>query len=254
MAVRKKLSRNWGEQVKMTNDVKGKKVKMLVSGGPGSGKTHLFSTAPNPFVMATEDGVLTLHKFEIPYIKIDDGMAVYEDFLEILRAAREKRVIDMGGGKVLDFNKIETICLDSVWMLNSRLKKEIMESGSIRNAQKELWGVLLDQIKDCVLQLIDLDYHIIVTVGEAVKNDEMDSDEKIITYNFQGSFRNEIGYLFDFNLYMVKELRGRNVVYKCFTNDEDNRTAKARIGGLPKEMINPSFQDIIKYLEDIKVE
>ena len=249
---RKRLSRSWGDQVKMTNNVKDKKVKMLVSGGPGSGKTHLISTAPSPFVIASEDGTLTLHQFAIPYIKLDDGMAVYEDFLEIVRAAREKRVIDMGGGNVLDFSKIETICLDSVWMLNSRLKKEILESGSIRNAQKELWGVLLDQIKDCVLQLIDLDYHIIVTVGEAVKNDEMDSDEKVITYNFQGSFRNEIGYLFDFNLYMVKEARGRNMVYKCFTNDEDNRTAKARIGGLPKELVDPSFQEIIKYLEAIK--
>lgn len=251
---RKRLSRNWGDQIKMTNDVKDKKVKMLVSGGPGSGKTHLISTAPNPFVLATEDGVLTLHKFAIPYIKIDDGMAVYEDFLEILRAAREKRKIEMGEGQVLDFAKIDTLCLDSVWMLNSRLKKEIMESGSIRNAQKDLWGVLLDQIKDCILQLIDMDYHIIVTVGEAVKTDQMDAEEKIITYNFQGSFRDEIGYLFDFNLYMVKEPRGRNTIYKCYTNDENNRKAKARIGGLPKEMINPSFQDIIKHLDEIKNE
>lgn len=252
--MRKRLGRNWGENIKMTNDVKDKKVKMLVSGGPGSGKTHLFSTAPNPFVIATEDGVLTLHKFAIPYIKLDDTMAVYEDFLEILRAAREKRKIEMKDGTILDFAKIETLCLDSVWMLNSRLKKEILESGSIRNAQKDLWGVLLDQIKDCVLQLIDMDYHIIVTVGEAVKTDEMDAEEKVITYNFQGSFRNEIGYLFDFNLYMVKEPRGRNTIYKCYTNDENNRSAKARIGGLPKEMIDPSFQDIIKHLEEIKKE
>lgn len=251
---RKRLGRSWGDQIKMTNNVKDKKVKMLVSGGPGSGKTHLFSTAPNPFVLATEDGVLTLHKFAIPYIKIDDGMTVYEDFLEILRAARERRKIDMGEGKVLDFAEIDTLCLDSVWMLNSRLKKEILESGNIRNAQKDLWGILLDQIKDCILQLIDMDYHIIVTVGEAVKTDEMDTEEKIITYNFQGSFRNEIGYLFDFNLYMVKEPRGRNTIYKCYTNDENNRSAKARIGGLPKEMINPSFQDIIGYLDEIKNE
>jgi len=234
----------------MANDVKNKKVKLLVSGGPGSGKTKLISTAPNPFVLATEDGMLTLHKYAIPYIKLDDSMAVYEDFLEILRAAREKRKIDLHDGTVLDFGKIETLCLDSVWMLNSRLKKEILETGNMRNAQKDLWGVLLDQIKDCILQLIDMDYHIIVTVGEAVKQDEMDSDEKIITYNFQGSFRNEIGYLFDFNLYMVKEARGRNMIYKCFTNDENNRQAKARIGGLPKEMVDPSFATIIKYLEE----
>lgn len=249
---RKRLKRNWGEQVQMSNDVSNKKVKVLLSGGPGSGKTTMIGTAPRPFVIATENGMLTLHKHNIPYIKIDDNMAVYEDFLEILRAAREKRKIDMPDGSVLDFGTIETLCLDSVWMLNSRLKKEIVESGSIRNAQKELWGVLLDQIKDCVLQLIDMDYHIIVTVGEAVKNDEMDQDEKVITYNFQGSFKNEIGYLFDFNLYMVKEQRGRNTIYKCYTNDENNRTAKARIGGLPKEMLNPSFKDLIKHLEEIK--
>lgn len=252
--MRKRLKRNWGENIRMTDDVQDKKIKLLLSGGPGSGKTTMIGTAPDVFVIATENGVLTLHEHKIPYIKIDDTMAVYEDFLAILRAAREKQVVELGGGQVLDFGKIQTIALDSVWMLNSRLKKEILESGSIRNAQKDLWGVLLDQIKDCVLQLIDLDYHVIVTVGEAVKNDEMDSDEKIITYNFQGSFRNEIGYLFDFNLYMKKEQRGRNTIYKCYTNDEDNRTAKARVGGLPKEMIDPKFSDLIEHLEKVKAE
>lgn len=249
---RRKLGRSWGDQIKMTNNVKDKKVKMLVSGGPGAGKTHLIGTAPRPFVIATEDGLLTLHELGIPYIKLDDSMAVYEDFLEILRAAREKRKIDLSDGQVLDFSEIDTLCLDSVWMLNSRLKKEIQESGNTRNAQKDLWGVLLDQIKDCILQLIDMDYHIIVTVGESVKADEMDSESKVISYNFQGGFRNEIGYLFDFNLYMVKEQRGRNTIYKCFTNDEDNRSAKARISGLPKELPNPSFTEIIGYLDNIK--
>lgn len=227
-------------------------MKILLSGAPGSGKTHFIGTAPNPFVLAAEDGLLTLHKFDIPFIKITDDMAVYEDFLEILQAAKERRKIDNGDGTFTDFSEIDTLCLDSVWMLNTRLKKEILESGYIKNAQKDLWGALLDQIKDCILKLLDMDYHIIATVGEAVKTDEMDSEEKVISYNFQGSFRNEIGYLFDFNLYMVKESRGRNMIYKCYTNDENNRSAKARIGGLPREMVNPTFNDILKHMEEIK--
>ncbi len=250
---RKRLGRNWGQNIIMTDDVKNKKVKILVSGGPGSGKTHFLGTAPRPFVFAAENGLLTLHKFKIPSIPINDDMAVYEDFLEMLEAAKERRKVPIDDqGTVIDFAEIDTLCLDSVWMLNSRLKKEILETINVRNAQKDLWGLLLDRIGDCVRKLLDMDYHIIATVGEAVKADELDSEEKVITYNFQGSFRNEIGYLFDFNLYMVKESRGRNTIYKCYTNDENNRSAKARIGGLPREIVNPTFDDILKHLEEIQ--
>lgn len=236
----------------MTDDIKNKRVKMLVSGGPGSGKTHIATTAPRPFVIAAEDGVLTLHKFKIPYFKMTDDMYIYDDFMTILETIKTKGTQTMADGTIVDFNEIDTIVLDSIWMLNARLKKEIQDTTNVRNAQSDLWGKLGDRIREAVLGLLDTDYNIIATVGEAVKADELDSEEKVITYNFQGSFRNEIGYLFDFNLYMKKEARGRNIIYKCYTNDEDNRQAKARIGGLPKEIINPDFMEIMKYLEEAK--
>lgn len=249
---RKKLGRDWGSQIKMTDNVTDRKLKILLSGEPGSGKTYFIKGAPKPFVLAAEDGTLTLHQFSIPYIRITDDMLVYEDFLTILETIRDRKKMTMADGSIVDFGLIETIALDSVWMLNARLKKEILETVNVRNAQKDLWGILLDRISDCVLKILDMDYNIIATVGEAVKADELDSDEKVVTYNFQGSFRNQIGYLFDFNLYMVKEQRGRNTIYKCYTNDENNRSAKARIGGLPKEIVDPTFEKIAAYLEEIQ--
>lgn len=243
---RTRPGRKWGQLVKMTNDVKAKKLKILVWGGPGTGKTHLIGTAPKPFVIAAEDGVLTLHKFKIPYFKLDDSMAIYETFLMIVESAVKKEKVEIevdGKPEVIDFAEIETIALDSAWMLNSRLTREIKEECGKEKFQHDQWGLLLDRMQKCITDLLESDYHIICTMGEAVKADEMDDQKKQVTFNMQGSFRNQIAYLFDFNLTTFKESVGRRTNYKLFTNDENNRSAKSRVD-LPKEIVDPTFSKI----------
>lgn len=234
--------KSWGKLVKSTKDVADKKLKILVWGGPGTGKTHLIGTAPNPFVIAAEDGILTLHKFDIPYFKLDNTMAIYETFLMIMESAIKREVVETENGTV-DFSKIETIALDSAWMLNSRLTREIKEESGKPKFQHDQWGILLDRMQECTLKLLESDYHVIVTMGEAIKADEIDSEQKQITFNMQGSFRNQIAYLFDFNLTTFKEVTGRRATYKVFTNDANNRSAKARVD-LPGEILDPSFAKI----------
>lgn len=250
MAQRKRPAKNWGATVKLTSDVADKKTKILLWGPPGTGKTHFIGTAPNPFVIAAEDGVLTLHKYDIPYFKLDDTMAVYEQTLRIIESAIKKEVIkDDEGNVIVDFTKIETICIDSIWMLNSRLTREIKDETGKSKFQHDQWGLLLDRIQKVVLDLLESDFHVICTMGEAIKTDELDEKEKQVTFNMQGSFRNQIAYLFDLNLYMTKESFGKRTNYKLFTTDENNRSAKSRVA-LPKEIVDPTFDKIYKPLLD----
>lgn len=242
---RTRPGRNWGKLVKSTKDVAEKKLKILVWGGPGTGKTHLIGTAPNPFVIAAEDGVLTLHQFDIPYFKMTDSMAVYETFLMIIESAVKREKVEMEDGSIVDFAEIETIALDSAWMLNARLTREIKEETGKDKFQHGEWGLLLDRMQKCITDLLEADFHIICTMGEAVKTDEMDEKKKEITFNMQGSFRNQIAYLFDFNLTTFKESIGRRTNYKLFTNDENNRSAKSRVE-LPKEILDPTFTKILE--------
>ncbi len=56
-------------------------VKCAVYGESGVGKTRLLATAPKPFVISTEYGLLSLKKDHIPYAEIrtiDDVQEVYE--------------------------------------------------------------------------------------------------------------------------------------------------------------------------------
>lgn len=240
---RRKLGRSWGKQIKSTKDVADKKLKILLWGGSGVGKTRFISTCPAPFVIAAEDGLLTLHEHDIPYFKMDDTMAIYDTFLQIVESAVRGDEVEMEDGTVIDFKKIKTIGLDSAWMLSSRLTREIKDDSGKDKFQHDQWGLLLDRMQDCILKLLEADFHVVVTMGEAVKTDEMNAEKKEVTFNMQGSFRNQLPYMFDFNISMTKEARGRNTVYKAFTNDENNRSAKSRVT-MPKEIIDPTFDKV----------
>ena len=68
---RKRVGRDWVNNVRMTNNVADKKLNILLWGRPGTGKTQFMGTAPKPFIIAAEDGVLTLHDKTIPYYILD---------------------------------------------------------------------------------------------------------------------------------------------------------------------------------------
>ncbi len=252
MARKRPGRKGWANGIISTNDVKNKKVKILVSGGPGTGKTNLIGSAPRPFVIAAEDGLLTLHKLDLPYFKLDNTMAVFETTLMILESAKKRERVEISEGEFLDFNEIDTLCLDSTWMLNTRLATEIKEESGRDKFQHGEWGILLDRMQRIIMELLESDYHVICTIGEAVKTDQMDDSKKEVSFNMSGGFRHEIAYLFDFNLTMAKEAVGRRIKYKMFTNDNDNRQAKARVD-LPLCIEDPTFDKIyLPMMEQLK--
>ena len=59
-----------------TSQVTGYGVKCLVYGGAGVGKTRLSATAPAPIIISAESGLLSLRKYNLPFI----GVSTYQDF------------------------------------------------------------------------------------------------------------------------------------------------------------------------------
>jgi len=79
-----------------TKDAHQDGVKMIVYGASGVGKTTLIRTAPNPFIISSESGLLSLADQDIPAVEVkteDDLKEVYEYVLK---------------------SKYDTICLDSL--------------------------------------------------------------------------------------------------------------------------------------------
>lgn len=79
-----------------TKDVHSHGVKMLVYGASGTGKTTMIKTAPAPFIISSESGLLALANEDIPAVEVTDEAGLEEAY----QYARK--------------SDYETICLDSI--------------------------------------------------------------------------------------------------------------------------------------------
>lgn len=184
-----------------------------------------------------------MHKSHIPYVTIDESMNVYDTIMAIMDDARKGTA-----NEIVDFSQVDTIVLDSVWKLSDLLLEESMErTNTTSKANYDNWGELLTKMTKIVGGFASLDYHFIATSGEAVKQDAMDEDESIVTFNFSGSFRDKLPYMFDFNLYLKAQKRGNQVNYVANTMEENGRTAKSRVS-MPRQIVDPSFDKIQEFV------
>jgi len=238
--MRKRVGRDWSTRVKRTDQVGDKKLNILLWGKPGSGKTRFMGTAPKPFIIAAEDGVLTLANKEIPYYLLQDDEAVFDTVMQIVNDARKK---------VNGFEDIETICIDSVWKLNKMLLDEIMDDAGKDKPEFDHWGTLKTRISKIVEAFLKMDYHLICSVGEKAKEDKL-TEVLTPSFNFAGSYADQIAYEFDFNLYMVKKARGQRIEFMTYALDENKRTAKSRVE-LPREMKDVDFTFIYEKVQSV---
>lgn len=250
MAPRRRPARSWGQGIKSTKDVTKQKLNILLWGASGVGKTHFIGTTPRVFVIATERGTLTLHSKDIPFFQVTDDMPVFDMIMLILQSAEKKEKvfkIDEEGNVtdelLVDFGEIDTIAIDSVWKLNEMLLLELCDNANRDKASFDEWGLLLTKMSKIIARLIAIDFHSVITIGQAVKKDEMEEDEKVMEFNMRGSYRHQIAYEFDFNLYMATEASGTRLNYVAFTSEENKRSAKSRVK-LPRKLKDPSF-DVI---------
>jgi len=76
--------------LKNTNDVVNNGLRVLVYGQAGAGKTTLISTLPNPVIVSTEGGLLSLKEHKIPYIEVSN-IAELGDVFKWLTESEESK-------------------------------------------------------------------------------------------------------------------------------------------------------------------
>jgi phage nucleotide-binding protein len=75
-------------KIKQTNELTNAGVKVLVYGASGAGKTTLISSLADCIVLSAEGGLLSLSKFNIPYIEITD-METLEEAYQWFSSSKE---------------------------------------------------------------------------------------------------------------------------------------------------------------------
>lgn len=152
-------------------------VKLLVYGQAGTGKTMLCATAPNPIILSAESGLLTLRKFQLPYITITSIADLREAYTYV---------------KNSDFS---TICIDSISEIAEVCLAEEKEGKN--KDPRFAYGEMQSQTTDIIRKFRDIDGKNIYMTAKLEK--ELDKNG-VATYtpSLPGKKMTQgIGYFFD---------------------------------------------------------
>ena len=132
-----------------TRNIKVNNLKLVVYGPAKIGKTRLAINAPNPVVISTEKGLLSLRKENIPYIQVDDLKELADAYNWMTKSSEAKQ--------------FKTFFFDSI----SDLGEVVLghEKKTNRNGQKA-YGNTNDTIMQIFRDFRDIDKHVIFIAKE----------------------------------------------------------------------------------------
>lgn len=205
-------------QVVMTNQVSQKAgVKCLVYGKSGVGKTRLIASAPRPFVISAERGLLSLRQFNIPVIQVQSIAQLREAYEFVLKPNNRRNI----GTLALDSgSEIAEVCL----------AEEKRRNKDPRKAYGEMGDILVQAFRD----FRDIEGMNVVFLAKNEQIADGASGALLNQPSFPGKQLGQAApYFFDevFQLNNFTDNEGRKV-YALRTSPDANNVAKDRSGVL----------------------
>lgn len=139
-------------EIKSTKGLHADKVKILIYGDPGKGKTTFLGTGDNErtIIISAESGLLCLGDKDIDVIEIHD----FAGLREALRFVYDKKN-----------DKYTTVAIDSLSEIGEMLVKELQAKPEYKDPKNtlKLWGEYNDRITSMIKAFRDLDKNVIFT-------------------------------------------------------------------------------------------
>jgi hypothetical protein len=227
-------------KINKTNDISLMFPKILIVGGPGSGKTYFLATG-NPketllISIKSESGLMTLHNREIDYVEVE-GLKDLQEVYSFIKTGT---------------HKYKTIGIDSITQLQNTLIKSDLKAAQ----GYEKWNKVKELTFEVVHSLKLLPLNVIFTCETADEKDQATGEVKVYP-KLMGSSQNDIAYWFDEVYYFKRwsEIDNQGVeriFYGCLTQSGDKYPCKSRIGILPRVIVNPNLNEIIAQLKNKK--
>ena len=121
-------------QIKSTKDFSQNGVKILVYSAAGAGKTSLIPTLPNPIILSAESGLLSISKYELPYIEITTLDTLREAYMWLTKSEEAQQ--------------FESVALDSISEIAEVvLNNELKINKDPRKAYGEMQSVMGELIR-----------------------------------------------------------------------------------------------------------
>jgi hypothetical protein len=213
------------------------KLKALIIGGPGTGKTAWASTWPKPIYLDVEGGLASVAHQEVPYITINNSQDM-EQALQFLKVE---------SGKPEDQREYHTVIIDTADAYQRKCKTEWM----VKNRQEsftgyEAWGFLTTKSSTMLTRLQNLDMNVVVIVhpkDKVMQSKDGDNTREVSQFmlQMQGETADTIFNDFDLVGWMDTEFEAvegqrQRVHYLTFTSTPDKPFLKDRLTITPKKM------------------
>jgi hypothetical protein len=207
---------NMAISLRSTADVASNGVKLLVYGQAGAGKTSLIPTLPNPVIISSEGGLISIHDSNLPYIEIASMADLIESFQWLTNSDEAKQ--------------FESVALDSI----SDIAEVVL--GFEKKATKDprqAYGAMNEQMADIIRGFRDLPG---LNVYMSAKLDKSSDEMGRILYSpsMPGkSLGQSLPYFFDEVLALRVEKDAEGITQRALMCDSDGLwLAKDRSGKL----------------------
>jgi len=228
----------------------GKHVKALITGYPGSGKTLISSTFPNPLFASAEGGLMSIADRNIPYVDIRST----DELLAI------KNSIDQDPetrAEILGF-RVDTIVIDTIDEIQKIMIAERLKA--TRNSAMQLadWGWLGEQMRAMIRGFRNIPIHVVFTCH---LDDATDQETGRVYYKpkLQGAIAGDIAGYVDLSLllqesYVNETVNGKLTAVKkrvlITDSDPKHEFLKDRSGKLPREF-PVNFEDDFSRINEL---
>lgn len=184
-------------------------VKMLMYGASGAGKTTMISTAPNPFIISSEKGLLALTGYDIPATEVNTEKELAEAYEYAINS---------------DY---DTICLDSI----SDIAESILSGYKDKFSDgRQAYGKLNDVISLYIRKFRDIpEKNVYITAKEAKL--DMNGVTMAAPSMPGQTLTTNLPYFFDLVLRLECDKKGERIVHTASTFTQ---TCKDRSGKLDK--------------------
>jgi len=209
-----------------TTSITDTKLKVLVYGASGSGKTTFGSTAPKPIFASAENGLLAIADKELPFVQIASKV----DLLDLYKYLRDEK------------HDYETVVIDSITEINEVIKVDI-EKKTGRAMQLKDWGELAKTIEKILRMFRDLPMNVVIIAQEDYVKDN-DSIYKVVPA-MNGKMATKMAYYMDIVAYMAVNKEGEHGVLTLSNSKYLTKDRSKCIG-------NGTDVDLTKWVEAIR--
>jgi hypothetical protein len=212
-----------------TDQVARNGVKIMTYGTAGTGKTSLCATAPAPFVVSVEAGLLSLAAHKLPCAEVA-SLPDLQDVWRWVTTSTEAR-------------QFATICLDSSTEMADVFLQTLKATSK---DPRKAYGEMLDQMMQLLRAFRDLQgKHVYITAKEEWAKDEASGSMRFQPMMPGQKLGQQLPYLFDevFRLVIARDQQGKKQHVVC-TQADYQYEGKDRSGRLD-QFETPNLTEII---------